>query len=314
MRRFALPIAICMFASYGCAASEEDPDNGGTKTSGGSTGSGGSGLPTSGSSTTGTAGASTGTGGSGTGTAGSGTGTAGSSNGIAGSSSGTGGSASGGATGGGNCTMKAAATGTPTLIDDFEDSNADITAVDGRSGGWYLSTDGTGAVTPAAGAPKPEDGGMPGKAVHVKGTGLTKWGAGLSAAVANNTTGCYDVSKFTGVTVSLKGTGNLYVSVLTAAVRDAPEGQRNHYKKQVTLTSEANGNHPVQRAHPAGRVGPASAVRRHQGLRLRHRSGASHRTRHHRLRLLGRQPVVQVMAHGAVVGRAQPPLPTRSRS
>jgi hypothetical protein len=51
-------------------------------------------------------------------------------------------------------------------------------------------------------------------------------------------TGCYDASSFTGITVSLKGTGAVYVSVLTAAVRDAPEGMRNHYKKPVTLTAD----------------------------------------------------------------------------
>jgi hypothetical protein len=127
--------------------------------------------------------------------------------------------------------------GAMPLIDDFEDGNGDVTAIDGRVGGWYLSTDTTGTTTPKAGAPVPETGGMPGKAVHVSGSGLTGWGASLSASVTVPM-GCYDASKYTGITVMLKGTGSVQVSVLTAGVRSAPEGMRNHFKKPITLTSE----------------------------------------------------------------------------
>ncbi len=227
MRRFALPIAISLLASYGCAASEEpEPSgSGNAPATGGSLGVGGTG--TGGTGALPVAGTGMVTGGTGTGTAGSATGTAG--------TTGTGGSTT---TGGGKCTMTAASTGMPLLIDDFEDGNADIMAVDGRMGGWYLSTDGTGTGMPAAGATLPVDGGKTGKGLHLTGTGFKTWGVSLGAAVANNLTGCYDASKFTGVTVDLKGTGAVFVTLLTAAVRDAPEGQRNHYKKQVTLTAD----------------------------------------------------------------------------
>ncbi len=239
MRRFALPIAICLFTAYGCAASEEpEPTAAGSASSAGSFGNGGA-LSGAGSGALSSAGsASTAQGG--TGTAGTGTGTGIGSGGAGTTTTGTAGTMStGGATSGsGSCTMRAASVGMPLLIDDLEDGNADIMAVDGRMGGWYLSTDGTGTVTPSAGAPVPEAGGMPGKALHVKGMGLTKWGASLSAALANNTMGCYDASKFTGLSMSLKGTGAVFVSVYTAAVRDAPEGMRNHYKKLVTLTPD----------------------------------------------------------------------------
>jgi hypothetical protein len=127
--------------------------------------------------------------------------------------------------------------GTPPLIDDFEDGNADVTMADGRVGGWFLSTDTTGTTTPAVGAPMPLDGGMPGKALHVSGSGLTGWGASLSASITPKDA-CYNGSKFTGITVSMKGTGTVWVSVLTAAVRSAPVGMQNHYKKMVTLTAE----------------------------------------------------------------------------
>jgi hypothetical protein len=104
-------------------------------------------------------------------------------------------------------------------------------------GGWYLSTDTTGTTTPKAGAAMPEAGGMPGKAVHVSGSGLTSWGASLAASITPPM-GCYNASKFTGVTVMLKGTGTVWVSILTAAVRSAPVGMQNHFKKQVTLTAD----------------------------------------------------------------------------
>ncbi len=241
MRRIALPIAICLLASYGCAASEESvpAGGGGTGTAHGGTpaiggslpGVSGSGVVTSAGTSPGTSGAAT-TGGNTTGTAGTPT------TGTAGSPTGTAGTGTGGAPAAATCTMSATATGTPPLIDDFEDGNSDVGAADGRVGGWFLATDGTGSTTPMAPiAPKPAAGGMPGNALHVSGTGLTGWGASLSASITP-LMGCYDASKFTGITVMLKGTGSIWVSVLTAAVRGAPDGQRNHYKKQVTLTGD----------------------------------------------------------------------------
>jgi Carbohydrate binding domain (family 11) len=243
MRRIALPIAICLLASYGCAASEESVPaggaggttaHGGTPAIGGSlsTGVSGSGVTSAGTSP-GTGGVSSTGGTVSTGTAGSPvTGTAGTPTGTAGVTG------TGGAPAAATCTMSATATGTPPLIDDFEDGNSDVGAVDGRVGGWFLATDGTGSTTPTAPiAPKPATGGMPGNALHVTGSGLTSWGASLSASITP-AMGCYDASKFTGITVMLKGTGSVWVSVLTAAVRGAAEGQRNHYKKQVTLTAD----------------------------------------------------------------------------
>jgi hypothetical protein len=239
MRKFALPIAICLFAAYGCAASEEsEPAGGGdTNSRGGSLATTGGSLGAGGTAVT-AAGTSPGTGGVFP-TAGSTTGSAGTTTSTAGTSTGTAGTTAAGGTGSvaATCMMSAAATGTPPLIDDFEDGNADVGAVDGRVGGWYLSTDKTGTTSPKDGAPVPEAGGMPGKAVHVSGSGLTSWGASLSASITP-AMGCYDASKFTGVSVMLKGSGTVWVSVLTAAVRGAPEGMRNHYKKQVTLTAE----------------------------------------------------------------------------
>lgn len=242
MRRFALPIAVCLIASYGCAASEEsEPAGGGNTTSqagslgnvAGSLNVGGVGN-TAGTAPVGTAGTTVVPSGGSSSTAGTGpVGTAGTA--PVGTAGTTG--AGGASPGGGNCTTTAVSMGMPLLIDNMDDNNGNIDAVDGRMGGWYLSTDKTGTVKPADGVPVPEAGGMAGSGIHITGTGLTGWGASLSAALVP-AMGCYNASKFTGISVALKGTGSVMVSVLTAAVRDAPEGMRNHYKKQVALTAD----------------------------------------------------------------------------
>jgi hypothetical protein len=227
----ALPIAIC-FASYGCAASDESAPAGGNPSTGGAgfVNHAGSGSVVS------AAGASPVSSGGSPGAAGSITASAGN---VSASGSGmlSGGASpgAGGAAAVAACTATAMASGTPPMIDDLEDGNADVGAADGRVGGWYFSTDTSGTTTPLPGAAMPVDGGMPGKALHVSGSGLSGWGASLSASITP-ANACYDASKFTGVTVSLKGSGMVWVSVLTAAVRGAPDGMRNQYKKQIVLT------------------------------------------------------------------------------
>ena len=241
MRRFALPIAVCLVASYGCAASEDSEPAGGGNTSSqagsfnvaGTPGAGGT-TSTAGTAPLGTAGSSVVPMGGMTGTAGTTpVGTAGTTPVGTAGTTGTGGAAPGG----GNCMTTAVSMGMPLLIDNMDDNNGNIDAVDGRMGGWFLSTDKTGTVMPTDGVPTPIAGGMSGSGIHVTGMGLTSWGASLSAALVP-LNGCYNASKFKGISLALKGTGAVMVSVLTAAVRDAPEGMRNHYKKQVTLSAD----------------------------------------------------------------------------
>ncbi len=230
MRSITFPILLSL-AFCGCAASEEsDPAGQGNDSDGslegGGTSKGGSSATLSG--------AGTSPGSSGAFAAG------GKSNppggiGSAGSSASAGTTGAGGAGAVSACSVTAVATGTPALIDDFEDGNADVSVADGRLGGWYLATDASGTTSPAVGPAMPAEGGNPGKALHVTGSELTSWGASLSASITP-ANGCYDASKFAGVTVALKGTGVISVSVLTAGVRAAPEGMRNHYKKQITLS------------------------------------------------------------------------------
>jgi hypothetical protein len=144
----------------------------------------------------------------------------------------------GGTTTSGTCASTAHATGTPGLIDDFEGAVLSaIPANDGRVGGWWLSAGPGSTTTPAANAlPTSATGGNPGKAVHVSGT-AAGWGLGLSVALAP-TGSCYDASAYAnGVKADMKGTGSVWITVLTEPVAALPEGQRNHYKKQIALSA-----------------------------------------------------------------------------
>jgi hypothetical protein len=199
-----------------------------TASGGGGSGGGGDG----GSAEAGTGGASTGGADGGDAAAGSG-GTAGS----GGGSGGSGGSAGSGGTvdAGIVCTSTAKGSGTDGVIDDLDDGNSFITPNDGRAGGWYFATDGTGTTTPSAGVPAPSTGGESNLGMHVKGTNLTGWGASLSVAVAAPGA-CYDASAYGGVKIALKGSGRVLISVMTATVNAQPSGKQDQYKVTATLT------------------------------------------------------------------------------
>jgi hypothetical protein len=114
---------------------------------------------------------------------------------------GSGGSADagGGDAGSGAC---AAATGPvdPTaLIDDFEDTDANMPMIAGRLGGWFASGDGTtNAILQPFGDAPPEviAGGRCGsrKALHVTGSGFNNWGSLVGVAMhwGPNSAGVYE--------------------------------------------------------------------------------------------------------------------------
>jgi len=177
------------------------------------------------------------------GTSGSG-GSSGSSAGTsnAGSSGSSGAGGDGGASGSGNCKTTLVALGVnpaDALIDDFDDGDGGILPRDGRSGNWFLTTDGTGSTTPQAGPVTPVDGGSDGtKGMFVSGSNVTGWGVDLAAPFVSIVDGCYDASAYTGVRLVAAGNtdpannsyGTFYLSIFTAGVRAAPEAERNFYK------------------------------------------------------------------------------------
>jgi hypothetical protein len=78
------------------------------------------------------------------------------------------------------------------LIDDFEDGDAAIAPLAGRTGSWYAEGDSTAnAVIDPAGTAAPETipGGRCGstRALHVKGSGFADWGSEVSAPLRYGT-------------------------------------------------------------------------------------------------------------------------------
>ncbi len=239
-------LVLSLSALAACSAqSESTPPRGGTGASAGTV-SGNPGGSTS------AAGGTTGQGFSGsTSVAGSSPGFGGTP-GAGGSSTGFGGAppAAGGTTTGtagtapvsGSCTTTKVATGSDPMVDNFDmhPGSGLIPAADGRVGGWWISKSATGTVTPAANAaPVPVDGGMTGMGLHITGsdTNLTMgWGADASVAITP-TGGCYDASIFTGgLKVSLKGTGSVYLSVITAEDK-AGMATSGNQRKEIAITS-----------------------------------------------------------------------------
>jgi hypothetical protein len=142
----------------------------------------------------------------------------------------------------GSCAMTAVATGSNGMIDDFDmhPGSGLIPATDGRVGGWWISKSATGTVMPMANAaPVPVAGGDTGMGLHIMGsdTDLTNgWGADASVAITP-TNGCYDASVYTsGIKVSLKGTGSIYLSVITAEDKAASATSGNQ-RKEIPITS-----------------------------------------------------------------------------
>ena len=126
-----------------------------------------------------------------------------------GSSTGTGTGGSGGSGGsGGGGGGAAGSPGGSLLIDDMEDQDGSINAVDGRDGAWYTYNDETAtgtqapavakdftmkAVTPARG-----DSGF---AANTTGSGFTSWGAGMGFDLNNAGAAAkpYDASAHSGI-------------------------------------------------------------------------------------------------------------------
>lgn len=92
------------------------------------------------------------------------------------------------------------------VIDDMEDQNLVIAAIDGRIGNWYPYGDGTAtpsfgiaAITPGKRGPNST------YAVHTSGSGFMIWGSGIGADLNNSGTGTsnkvpYDASAYRGIT------------------------------------------------------------------------------------------------------------------
>lgn len=178
-----------------------------------------------------------------------------------GGSSGAGGTGGSGTGGSGGDTM--ADTGTPgavDVIDDMEDNDGSIAAVNGRVGAWYTYNDQTAAATqiPKQGDPfAMTAGGRDGSgyAANTHGSGFTVWGAGYGFNLKDPGDGdggsaksTYDGSAYTGISFWAKaGPGSdkgMRVNVSnkdtdpTGAICAPMDKCSDHFGSPVTLTTE----------------------------------------------------------------------------
>lgn len=136
-------------------------------------------------------------------------------------SSATSGSASGGSSTAGNDgggeggSADTTPTGNELLVDDFQDTDAQILESQGRSGAWYVANDGRGQQTPRAGVPLVPAQLMPARGAstrgaHTFGGPFSTWGAlvGTALAAEGDQGVAYDLSGHTGLRVWVR-TGSL---------------------------------------------------------------------------------------------------------
>lgn len=104
------------------------------------------------------------------------------------------------------CDAAFAPTVPTALVDDLEDGNAQVAAVAGRNGSWWVTTDGTaGTIEPPGGAAPTTArilGGRCGstQAVRVTGQGFTDWGAVLSVGmIYTSQEEPFDASAYKGI-------------------------------------------------------------------------------------------------------------------
>jgi hypothetical protein len=116
-----------------------------------------------------------------------------------------------------------------SLVDDVEDGDTAIPAVDGRVGYWYALNDGTGTQTPAPGMFTVTPGGAGGSqfSLATHGFGFSEWGAKIGVYLhhdgGDHPTG-YDASPYAGIHFRARGDRPIRVRLMTEALRGDTEG------------------------------------------------------------------------------------------
>jgi hypothetical protein len=125
------------------------------------------------------------------------------------------------------CPSLVLARGGSPLIEDWEQKDSDLLALDGRRGSWTNYDDGTGKQNPpdhSALLPTriPGGRGASKNALHMAGGRFTIWGVTFGTELAD--AACYDASAYAGFEVWAKGTGQVRVGVQMIDVQDAKYG------------------------------------------------------------------------------------------
>ena len=121
------------------------------------------------------------------------------------------------------------------IVSDFESGKADVLAVGGRGGSWFLFNDGTGMQTPVK-TPNvtlvAEAGGACNSmfAFHSTGSGFTVFGAGFGADFAPKAAGAtvstvYDASAYSGIALFAKAATPISLRVSVSDHGTATEGK-----------------------------------------------------------------------------------------
>ncbi|HET9953952.1 MAG TPA: hypothetical protein VFQ61_05595 [Polyangiaceae bacterium] len=117
------------------------------------------------------------------------------------------------------CPARSSPRGVGLSIDSFEDGDAQLELLDGRSGTWIFADDGTGRRTrtePLSSSRVMHPTRMLARAasqyaLHFSGPRLTLWGASVSSLLAPEK--CYDVSAYGGVGFWTRGRGRIYLGM-----------------------------------------------------------------------------------------------------
>lgn len=121
------------------------------------------------------------------------------------------------------CRSRVAASGAALLLDDFEDGDDALAALDQRAGFWRWAREIDAPGTAPALIPVPRTGGGARNklAVHVKGGRLFDWGATVEV---NFEPPCYDATAYAGIKLQARGPGRVYVALREVDVIPIAEG------------------------------------------------------------------------------------------
>ncbi|MEO8900289.1 MAG: hypothetical protein ABI488_01705 [Polyangiaceae bacterium] len=121
------------------------------------------------------------------------------------------------------CRDGARALGLDPRIDDFEDGDDAVQALEGRAGFWRWAreTDAPGTAPALIPIPRPEPLRSNRLALHVKGGQLVDWGATLELDFRPS---CYDASAYGGIGFRARGPGRIYVAPREVSVIPIAEG------------------------------------------------------------------------------------------
>jgi hypothetical protein len=161
---------------------------------------------------------------------------------------------------GGSAPAGCAAADPMLLISDFESGKAEVAAVAGRDGSWFLFNDGTGTQMPIkiANTPLPAEAGGACQSAfgfHTTGQNFTVWGFGLGTDLAAKTgtaRTAYDLSPYSGIALRAKADKAASLRLSISDVGTAPEGAQctdttdktnparcgDYFGKEFSLTAE----------------------------------------------------------------------------